>query len=104
MIKDVVIELVRGRIVFSCPHCLAGDVFPPETVAGISRAITALTCPRCSYMVSLNKSKIDAAIGTIMAGDPLVKNPLEQGKTEQPATAREEPPPPATPKARRGLV
>jgi CheY-like chemotaxis protein len=87
MIKDVVIELVRGRIVFSCPHCLQSDVFSPETVAGISRAITAVTCPQCSYMVSLNKSKIEAAVDTIIGEDPLVKNPLEQEKAEPSAAA-----------------
>jgi hypothetical protein len=97
MIKDVVIELVRGRIVFSCPHCLEGDVFAPETVAGTSRAITALKCPRCSYMVSINRSKIETAVGEIVAQDPLVKNPLEKEKvpevTESPAAAPAPPPP-----------
>ncbi|MBN2224575.1 MAG: hypothetical protein JW765_07880 [Deltaproteobacteria bacterium] len=96
MIKDVVIELVRGQIVFSCPHCLQGDVFSPETVAGISRSITAVTCPRCSYMVSLNKSKIEAAVGTIIGENPLVKDPLKQMKAGPSAAVPQ--PPPAGPK------
>lgn len=106
MIKDVVIELVRGRIVFSCPHCLAGDVFAPETVTGTSSAITALKCPRCSYMVSLNRGKIEAAVAGIIAKDPLAKNPLEQPKAEEPPPPEPKPagptavkPVPAVPKA-----
>jgi len=83
MIKDVVIELVRGRIVFSCPHCLVNDVFSPETVTGASNTITALKCPRCSYMVSLNRTKIEAAVAGIIADDPLVKNPIEQTKAQE---------------------
>lgn len=94
MIKDVVIELVRGRIVFSCPHCLAGDVFSPETVAGTSSAITAVKCPRCSYMVSLNRARIEAAVADIIADDPLAKNPFEQTKAVEPAAGEPQPPPP----------
>jgi hypothetical protein len=94
MIKDIVTELVRGRIVFSCPHCLVGDVFSPETVAGAKGHITALKCPRCSYMVSLNRAKIEAAVAKIVADDPLVKNPFDGMKTEHPAAPGPEPPRP----------
>lgn len=87
MIKDVVIELHRGRIVFSCPHCLVGDVFPPETVVGTKSAITALKCPRCSYMVSVNRAKIEAAVAAITSADPLVKDPFAEASPKTPAAA-----------------
>jgi hypothetical protein len=100
MIKDVVIELVRGRIVFSCPHCLQGDVFTPETVTGTSSAITAVKCPRCSYMVSFNRAKIEAAVAGIIADNPLANDPLERAKAGPQGAAAPQPArSPAEPKA-----
>jgi hypothetical protein len=104
MIKDVVIEVVRGKIVFSCPHCLGQDVFPSRTVAGVSSAITALKCPKCSYMVSVNRSKIEAAVGTIISDDPLVENPLEQEKPIKAPAPAEPPPEPPKPTQTAGSV
>jgi hypothetical protein len=103
MIKDVVIEVVRGRVVFSCPHCLIADVFSADIIAGISGVNTAVKCPRCSYMVSINKPKIEAGVAQLVSRDPFLKNPLEVKSAGPPPPPVKETPPteqPARPAAK----
>lgn len=77
MIKDVDIEVKKGRVVFSCPSCETPDAFSPEKVKKKTRITkVALKCPHCDAMATFNLPKIEAAISELISRDPRLENLL----------------------------
>ena len=77
MIQDVVIEIRRKRIVFSCPACHSPDVFSSEMIKEITGKNVARKCPICNSMIAINRSKIDVALQKEISNSPWVENPLD---------------------------
>jgi CheY-like chemotaxis protein len=76
MLKDAIVEVKSGRILFACPSCGLTDGFPPEVVQGVSWKNAVLKCHLCSALVVFNIPKIETAIKGFIGQNPALKNPL----------------------------
>lgn len=77
MVKDVLIDVKDGLIIFSCPYCRGPGVFLIDMVKGLFGKNTASRCPLCGSMTAFDSAKIEGTLRLLTAGDPKLENPLE---------------------------
>ena len=78
MSTDVVIEIVNGGFVFSCPFCKGSGVFGIDLIKENFGKAVIKNCPNCSADVTLDSLKIEGTIMLFTAGNPNLKNPLKE--------------------------
>jgi CheY-like chemotaxis protein len=77
MIKDVLIDVRNGSIIFSCPYCKGPGVFPIEMVRGLFGKNSSRECPLCGSMAAFDSVKIEGTLRLLIADNPKLVNPLE---------------------------
>ena len=77
MIKDVLIDVKAGLIIFSCPYCRGPGVFPVDMVKDLFGKNTSRECPLCGSMAAFDSVKIEGTLRLLTADNPKLENPLE---------------------------
>ncbi len=83
MFKDVIIEVSRGKIVFTCGACKETGTFDIKQVRAITGGNVIKPCPLCKAMIAFNRPYVSGMIRGLLSGNPALENPFSSKEAEE---------------------